>query len=63
MDAQYQLQRLSSPKTVAAIIQKAANWFVDEFSIVEQVITGPDGVEFCRTVWPRTVEEVRVLLS
>ncbi|KAF8459453.1 oligomeric Golgi complex subunit 6 [Terfezia claveryi] len=62
IDAQYQLQRLSSPKTVAAIIQKAANWFVDEFSIVDQAITGLDGVEFPRTVWPRTVEEVRVLL-
>ena len=63
MDAQYQLQSLSSPKTVTAIIQKAANWFVDEFSVVEQAITGADGVEFSRTVWPRTVEEVRVLLS
>ena len=63
IDAQYQLQRLSSPKTVAAIIQKAASWFVDEFSIVEQAITRSDGVEFSRTVWPRTVKEVRVLLS
>jgi len=63
MDAQYQLHRLSSPKTVASVIQKAANWFVDDFSRVEQAITGPDGAEFSRTVWPRTVEEVRVLLS
>ena len=63
MDAQTQLQRLSSPKTVATIIQKAADWFVDEFSTVERAVTGPDGVEFSRTVWPRTIEEVKVLLS
>lgn len=63
MDAQSQLQRLSSPKTVALIIQKAADWFVDEFSTIEQAIASPVGIEFPRSVWPRTVEEVRMLLS
>ena len=63
MDTQLKLQKLSSPKTVAVIIQKAVDWFIDEYSIVYEAVTGPNGVEHSWTVWPRTVEEVRILLG
>ena len=63
MDAQSQLHRLSSPKTVATIINQAADKFVDDFTRVEQGIIGENGLEFSRTVWPRTTEEVKLLLG
>ncbi|KAF8477542.1 oligomeric Golgi complex subunit 6 [Kalaharituber pfeilii] len=63
MDAQNQLQKLLSPKTVSTIIQQASDAFINEFATVEQVLVGDDGIEFARAIWPRTTEEVKVLLS
>ena len=63
IDAQSQLQRLASPKTVAGIITQATDAFVDEFALIEETFVGDNGVEYARDVWPRTIDEVRVLLG
>lgn len=54
-------------------MQEAASRFVDDFSRVEEAVIdglvnegdgqGEGGIEFARSVWPRTVDEVRVLLA
>ena len=73
MDATAGLKRLSSPKIIGEIMQEAASRFVDDFSRVEEAVIdalmnegdgqGEGGIEFARSVWPRTVDEVRVLLT
>ncbi|KAK9496130.1 oligomeric Golgi complex subunit 6, partial [Lipomyces doorenjongii] len=60
MDAQTFLQRLASPRLGNSIIQEAAKKFVDDFAQVEKAIV--ESIEFPRTVFPRTLAEVRVLL-
>ncbi|KAK9241000.1 oligomeric Golgi complex subunit 6, partial [Lipomyces kononenkoae] len=60
MDAQTFLQRLASPRLGNSIIQEAAKMFVDDFAEVEKAIV--ESIEFPRTVFPRTVAEVKVLL-
>ncbi|KAK9388917.1 oligomeric Golgi complex subunit 6 [Lipomyces mesembrius] len=60
MDAQTSLQRLASPRLGNSIIQEAAKIFVDDFAKVEKAIV--ESIEFPRTVFPRTLAEVRVLL-
>ncbi|KAK9370831.1 oligomeric Golgi complex subunit 6 [Lipomyces kononenkoae] len=60
MDAQTFLQRLASPRLGNSIIQEASTMFVDDFAKVEKAIV--ESIEFPRTVFPRTVAEVRVLL-
>ncbi|CAZ79629.1 unnamed protein product [Tuber melanosporum] len=73
MDATAGLGRLSSPKIIGEITQEAVSRFVDDFSRVEEVVIGvlvnegngqgEGGIEFARSVWPRTADEVRVLLT
>ncbi|RPA95058.1 COG6-domain-containing protein [Choiromyces venosus 120613-1] len=73
MDATSGLKRLSSPKIIGEITQEAASRFVDDFARVEEAVIealvhegdgqGDGGIEFARSVWPRTVDEVRVLLT
>ncbi|PWW80572.1 oligomeric complex COG6 [Tuber magnatum] len=73
MDATTGLKRLSSPKIIGEIMQEAASRFVDDFARVEEVVIdalvnegdrqGEGRIEFARSVWPRTVDEVRVLLT
>jgi len=73
MDATTGLKRLSSPKIIGEIMQESASRFVDDFSRVEEAVIGAlvnegdgqeeGGIELARSVWPRTVDEVRVLLT
>ncbi|KAK9320172.1 oligomeric Golgi complex subunit 6 [Lipomyces orientalis] len=60
MDAQTFLQRLASPRLGNGIIQDASKLFVEDFAKVEKAIV--DSIEFPRTVFPRTLAEVKVLL-
>ncbi|KAK9468110.1 oligomeric Golgi complex subunit 6 [Lipomyces arxii] len=60
MDAQTFLHRLSSPRTGNTIIEHAAKMFVQDFSMVENAIVA--SIEFPRSVFPRTLAEVKVLL-
>ncbi|KAK9448007.1 oligomeric Golgi complex subunit 6 [Limtongia smithiae] len=60
MDSQTLLQRLSSPRLGNSIIQAAAKMFTQDFSKVEKAII--DNIEFPRSVFPRTLAEVKVLL-
>lgn len=69
MDAQAELKGLSSPKIIGEIAHAAAARFVEDFRRVEEVVVDAlagemeGGVEAARGVWPRTVDEVRVLLT
>lgn len=69
MDAQAELKRLSSPKIIGEITYEAAERFVGNFKRVEEAVVDAlasemeGGVEAARTVWPRTADEVRVLLT
>lgn len=60
MDAQNFLHRLSTPRLVTRIIQEASKKFVVDFSKVEEAIVS--SIEFHRTLFPRTIAEVKVLL-
>ncbi|KAK9473175.1 oligomeric Golgi complex subunit 6 [Dipodascopsis tothii] len=60
MDAQTFLGRLSIPRLVTRVIQDASARFVKDFADVEAAIVA--SIEFPRTLFPRTVAEVKVLL-
>ncbi|KAK9460039.1 oligomeric Golgi complex subunit 6, partial [Lipomyces oligophaga] len=60
MDAQTRLQRLGSPRLGNTIIQEAARMFVKDFEKVDNTIIEDLGIS--RTLFPRTVAEVKVLL-
>lgn len=72
MDAQAELKGLSSPKIIGEITHEAAGMFVEDFGRVEGAVVDAlaggmeggveGGMEAVRGVWPRTVDEVRVLL-
>lgn len=69
MDAQAGLKGLNSPKIVGEITYEAARRFVEDFRRVEEAVVDAlageieGGAEAAREVWPRTVDEVRVLLT
>lgn len=69
MDAQAELKGLNSPKIIGEITYEAARKFVEDFRRVEEAVVDAlagemdGGVEAARGVWPRTVDEVRVLLT
>ncbi|CCX33584.1 oligomeric Golgi complex subunit 6 [Pyronema domesticum] len=67
MDAQTSIGRLASPAFQTEVLKRAAGEFIEAFRRVEEAVMesmldeyGEEGV---RMVWPRTVEEVQVLLS
>jgi len=68
MDARSTLSRLSSPQLLDEITAKAAEEFTHSFARVEEAVIRTMGgrhgeTEDVRLYWPRTVDEVTVLLS
>jgi hypothetical protein len=63
MDVRAALSRLNSPTLLDTIMTKAAEEFVVRFSRVEEAVVDTLGDEEGRMWWPRTRDEVMVLLS
>jgi hypothetical protein len=69
MDARAALNRLNSPKLLDEIIQRAAEEFTHDFARTEEAIFDTmsgeveGGSEGVRILFPRTVDEVTVLLN
>jgi len=61
MDAQARLRRLSSLRLANGLTQEAATAFVADFMQVEDAIR--ENIELSQTVFPRSVEEVKLLLG
>ena len=61
MDAQSRLQKLSSLRLANSLTQEAASLFVDDFIEVEEAVR--KHIELSQTVFPRSVDEVRLLLG
>ena len=61
MDAQARLQRLGSPRLANNLTHDAASRFVEDFTLVEQAIRSH--IELSLTVFPRSVDEVKLLLG
>jgi Conserved oligomeric complex COG6 len=61
MDAQARLQRLNSPRLANSLTLEAASLFVEDFTVVEDAIRA--NIDLSQTVFPRSVEEVRLLLG
>ena len=61
MDAQSRLQKLTSPRLANNLTHDAASRFVDDFAFVEEAIRSQ--IELSQTVFPRSVDEVRLLLG
>lgn len=61
MDAQSRLQKLSSLRVANSLTQEAASLFVDDFIEVEEAVR--KHIELSQTVFPRSVDEVRLLLG
>jgi hypothetical protein len=61
MDAQARLQKLTSPRLANSLTLDSASLFVDDFTVVEEAIRSH--IELSQTVFPRSVEEVRLLLG
>jgi hypothetical protein len=61
MDAQSRLQKLSSLRLANSLTQEAASLFVDDFIEVEDAVR--KHIELSQTVFPRSVDEVRLLLG
>lgn len=59
---------MNSSKIVGEITYEAARRFVEDFRKVEEAVVDAlaemeGGAEAAREIWPRTVDEVRVLLT
>lgn len=69
MDARAELKRLSSPKMIGEITHEAAGRFIEDFRRIEEAVVDAlaseieGGIDRARSVWPRTMDEVRVLLT
>ena len=69
MDARSELEKLASPEVLEAVTAKAAEEFTHDFARVEEAVVecmAPElegGLEEVRALWPRTVDEVTVLLN
>jgi len=61
MDAQLQLQKLNSPRLANTLTHTAALRFIENFEVVEQTIR--DNIELSQTVFPRSVDELKLLLG
>jgi hypothetical protein len=61
MDAQSRLQKLSSLRLANSLTQEAASLFVDDFIEVEEAVR--KNIELSQTVFPRSVDEVKLLLG
>jgi hypothetical protein len=61
MDAQIRLQQMSSLRLANALTQEGAELFVQDFARVEEAIR--ENIDLSLTVFPRSVEEVRLLLG
>jgi hypothetical protein len=61
MDAQSRLQKLSSLRLANSLTQEAASLFVEDFIEVEEAVR--KHIELSQTVFPRSVDEVRLLLG
>ena len=61
MDAQSRLQKLSSPRLANGLTHDAASRFVEDFTVVEDAVR--NHIELSQTVFPRSLEEVRLLLG
>ena len=69
MDARSDLKRLTNPQKLDEVIQLIATRFIADFQQVEEAVVDilaneiEVGIEMVRGVWPRTTEEVTMLLS
>jgi Conserved oligomeric complex COG6 len=61
MDAQSRLQKLTSPRLANSLTHDAASLFVEDFVLVEGAIR--NHIELSQTVFPRSAQEVRLLLG
>lgn len=61
MDTQSRLQKLASPRLANSLTHHAASLFVEDFILVEDAIR--NHVELSQTVFPRSTEEVKLLLG
>jgi hypothetical protein len=61
MDAQSRIGKMSSLRLANGLTQEAAERFVEDFVVVEGAIR--ENIELSQTVFPRSVEEVRLLLG
>jgi N-glycosylase/DNA lyase len=61
MDAQSRLQKLSSLRLANNLTQEAASLFVEDFIEVEEAVR--QHIELSQTVFPRSVDEVKLLLG
>lgn len=61
MDAQSRLQKLNSPRLANSLTHEAALSFVDHFATMEEAVRSH--IEFSQTVFPRSVDEVKLLLG
>jgi len=61
MEAQSQLQKLTSPRLANNLIQAAVSLFVNDFKIVEEAIRA--NVELSQTIFPWSIGEAKLLLG
>jgi Conserved oligomeric complex COG6 len=61
VDAHSRLQRLTSPRLASTLTHEAASLFVDDFAVVKQAVQS--NIELSQTVFPRSVDEVKLLLG
>lgn len=61
MDAQSRLQKLSSSRAVNTLTQAGASLFIADFVLVEEAVR--THIELSQTVFPRSVDEVKLLLG
>ena len=61
MDGQSRLQKLSSLRAANALTQTAASMFIADFVLVEEAVRAH--IELSQTVFPRSVDEVKLLLG
>jgi hypothetical protein len=61
MDGQSRLQKISSLRAVNTLTQAGASLFIADFGLVEEAVR--TYIELSQTVFPRSVDEVRLLLG
>ena len=61
MDGQSRLQKISSLRAVNTLTQAGASLFIADFVLVEEAVR--TYIELSQTVFPRSVDEVRLLLG
>jgi hypothetical protein len=61
MDAQARIGKMSSLRLANGLTQEGAELFVEDFVVVEGAIR--ENIDLSQTVFPRSVEEVKLLLG